>query len=406
MIPIPDNIATKQTVLVGDPALLSNHPSAIWDMTRLAFLADFSKTLLAMDGVKDLPDVVAFAFWARRANMKALKKRFCDADISCRIGLGLTFHICPANTPINAAFTLAFGLIAGNSCVLRLPSEDTPTTDYLVRGLSNVLEMPEHTALKEAIMLIRYGHDDAVTTFWMAEADGRIMWGGDATIQKMRGFEARPRSREIVFSDRYSCSTIDAQSVLALDDDALIKLAHLLYNDIYTMDQAACSSPQLVAWTGKVSAVTSAQDRLWSAVAAHAEIHYTPQPAQIMDKFVNACNSAVENQHTHRVIRYNNLLYRIEQNGLDADQDHCRGYSGTIHEVALASLDELASIINECYQTLTYFGHDSEDILAFVQHNRLRGIDRIVPVGQALEMDILWDGHQMVTSLSRIIDVR
>ena len=405
MIHIPGNITAKQAVLVGDPTFLSNPPSMLWDTARLSFLADLSKILLAMDDVRELPDVVAFAFWARRANLKALKKQFYGADTPHRIGLGLTFHICPANTPINAAFTLAFGLIAGNSCVLRLPSEDTPTTDYLIRGLNNALAMPEHAALKDALMLIRYGHDDDVTAFWMAEADGRVMWGGDATIQKMRQFDARPRSREIVFSDRYSCSLIDAKSVLNLDDDALAELARQLYNDIYTMDQAACSSPQLVAWTGDANSVTNAQEKLWSAVAAYAETHYTSEPAQIMDKFVNACNSAIENSHINRIIRHNNILYRFEQNELNSNQDHCRGYSGTIHEVTLSSLEELGSIVNESYQTLTYFGYKSEDILAFVHHNRLRGIDRIVPIGQALDMGILWDGHQMITSLSRIIDV-
>lgn len=379
---------------------------ALWDKARLTFLADFSKILLAMDGVRELPDVVSFAFWARRANLKALKKCYCDTANSYRMGLGLTFHICPANTPINAAFTLSFGLLAGNSCVLRLPSEGTPTSDYLVRGLSNVLAMPEHTALKEAIMLIRYGHDDVVTAFWMAEADGRVVWGGNATIQKMRLYEARPRSREIVFSDRYSCSLINAEAVITLDDDALKKMARQLYNDIYTLDQAACSSPQLVAWTGEANAVTRAQERLWSAIANHAKINYTPGPAQIMDKFVNACNSSINNQQLEMVIRYENLLYRFEQNGLKNQQDHCRGYSGTIHEVALSSLEDLASIVNESYQTLTYFGHSPEDILACIQDNRLRGIDRVVPVGQALEMDILWDGHQLVNSLSRIIDLR
>lgn len=395
----------KQTILVGDPALLNNRPANVWDEKRIAFLSEFSKILLSLSGVRELPDVVSFAFWARRANMKALKKRF-DTEKSYRVGLGLTFHICPANTPINAAFTMAFAFLAGNSCVLRLPSDDTATADYLIHALNNILSQPEYSSFMENIMCVRYGHDDDVTSFWMGLADGRIVWGGDATIKKMRSIEAKPRSREIAFSDRYSCSLIDASSILTLDDAALKILARHLYNDIYTMDQAACSSPQLVAWAGDKNEVLSAKNKLWSAVSSYAEKHYKPFPAQIMDKFVNACNSAIENQHMQNVIRHSNILYRIEQKSLNIRQDECRGYSGTVHEVTLSSLDELANIVNESYQTLTYFGYNPEDILSWIRQKHVRGIDRIVPIGQALDMDILWDGHQMVTSLSRNIDIR
>jgi hypothetical protein len=33
----------------------------------------------------------------------------------------------------------------------------------------------------------------------------------------------------------------------------------------------------------------------------------------------------------------------------------------------------------------------------------LRGIDRVVPVGRAIDMGLVWDGYDIVTSLSREI---
>ena len=35
----------------------------------------------------------------------------------------------------------------------------------------------------------------------------------------------------------------------------------------------------------------------------------------------------------------------------------------------------------------------------------LKGIDRIVPVGKALDIDIQWDGYDLVHYLTRIINV-
>ena len=34
------------------------------------------------------------------------------------------------------------------------------------------------------------------------------------------------------------------------------------------------------------------------------------------------------------------------------------------------------------------------------------GVDRVIPVGQALEIDLIWDGYDIIRSLSRTINVR
>ena len=69
-------------------------------------------------------------------------------------------------------------------------------------------------------------------------------------------------------------------------------------------------------------------------------------------------------------------------------------------------MNSIAHIINTKYQTLTYFGFNKSDLLNFVFKNRLLGIDRIVPVGEALDIGVIWDGYDIVRSLSRIIDVK
>jgi len=44
-------------------------------------------------------------------------------------------------------------------------------------------------------------------------------------------------------------------------------------------------------------------------------------------------------------------------------------------------------------------------LLDFIVKNRLAGIDRIVRVGTALNVGIVWDGLHVIQALSRIIDV-
>lgn len=391
-------------ILVGSAEQVSHTPTPVFDRTRLDFLADLSKALLASPGVQALPDVVSFAFWCRRANLARLMEDRASGS-QLRMGLGLTFHICPSNVPVNFAFSLAFGLLSGNVCVLRLPSRASATADLIVRTIAALLSQERYAPLAECLLLTRFERDDAVTRFWLSVADAKVVWGGDQTVQHMRSFPCPPRCREVAFTDRYSLCAIAPEAVLDLDDAGLHKLCGNLYNDIYLMDQAACSSPQLLAWIGDPAVVDAAKARLWPALVQYASSRYTPEPVQVMDKYVEACRHALGNEQVAAIERHDNLLYRIEQSALVSRQDKRRGYCGTLHEVTLASLDLLAPIVNERYQTLTCFGIEATRLREFVISRRLRGIDRIVPVGRALDMDIVWDGYDIVGSLSRLVDI-
>lgn len=404
MIHIPDDVSLKTSVLAGSLTKISNKPVEIFNESRVEFLAQLSRCLLAAQGTRTLPDVVTFAYWCRRANLMRLRALYSH-NHRLRMGLGLTFHICPANVPVNFAFSMAFGLLSGNTCVLRLPSKASATTEVLVQTITTLLDEPRHLALRQALALVQYERDDEISKFWMSEADGRIVWGGDSTVTHMRAFPCKPRSREVAFSDRYSLCVLNPVSILEMDECGFKLFCKDLFNDIYLMDQAACSSPQLIAWIGNQTDAHQAQARLWPEIVQIVEQKHALQSVQVMDKFVQACRSAITGSHVQVVERHENLLYRVELAGLDLHQDTYRGYFGTVHEVVLPHLDDLAPIVNERYQTLTAQGIEKAFIREWIVRHQLRGIDRVVPVGRALDMNIVWDGYDMVGSLSRLIDV-
>ena len=43
-----------------------------------------------------------------------------------RLGVGLAFHITPSNMPTNFAYSLLFGLLSGNSNIIKVPSRKFP----------------------------------------------------------------------------------------------------------------------------------------------------------------------------------------------------------------------------------------------------------------------------------------
>ena len=74
------------------------------------------------DGLSEkYPDIKTLAFWCRKKNILNLQKKLQTDEP--RLGLGLIFHITPSNIPTNFAYSLIFGLLTGNSNIVKIPSK-------------------------------------------------------------------------------------------------------------------------------------------------------------------------------------------------------------------------------------------------------------------------------------------
>jgi hypothetical protein len=367
------------------------------------FLNDLSGALMADIDAKRYPDIISFAYWCRNANVARLKREFSEKHL--RLGLGLVFHITPSNVPVNFAFSFVFSLLAGNANVVRVSTKDFPQTDILCRVIKNLLEEERYAGFLESTIFVRYPHNDEITLRFSEMCNARIVWGGDRTIRAIRKMSIPERSAEIVFADRYSFCIIDAEAVSHLDDAGMNRLANGFYNDAYLMDQNACSSPHLVVWLNTDRCPKSKKifwDSVYSVVLSKYELH----PVSAIDKYVLLCESAIGISNVTELKRYGNYLYCIEIDGIPDQLDSFRGKYGLFYEYNAKDVNCLSKAINLRYQTLTYFGVDKSCLADFVVKNRLSGIDRIVPIGSALDIGVIWDGYDIVRTLSRIIECK
>lgn len=55
---------------------------------------------------------------------------------------------------------------------------------------------------------------------------------------------------------------------------------------------------------------------------------------------------------------------------------------------------------------MSYFGFQENELKKFVFNNNLKGIDRIVPIGEAQDIDFKWDGFDLIKTLSRKISIK
>ncbi len=83
-----------------------------------------------------------------------------------------------------------------------------------------------------------------------------------------------------------------------------------------------------------------------------------------------------------------------------------RGSFGLFYEYDVKDLKELGPIMKGKMQTVTYYGIDPKALVSMVLENGWLGIDRLVPIGKALDLDVIWDGYDIFEEMTRIVDVR
>ena len=83
------------------------------------FLDDFSNELKKQKKIYNFPDLVYLIFWTNYNKIQELKNKFTNKNIS--LGRGLIFHICPSNVPTNFIYSFFFGLLSGNSNIVKIP---------------------------------------------------------------------------------------------------------------------------------------------------------------------------------------------------------------------------------------------------------------------------------------------
>ncbi len=377
---------------------VNNKPLRPFEPMVLDCLGEISAAILKSLVGRQYPDLTAFAFYIRKANLQKLALNLNPDEI--RIGRGLCFHIAPANIPVNFAFTWVFSLLAGNANVVRLPSKDFPQVDALLAIIKATLD--KYPELKERNAFVKYSRTDNETTAAYCQmADCRMIWGGDRTIASIKALPTMPRCVDICFADRYSVALINADAVMSADETQMARLAEGFYNDTYLMDQNACSSPQVILWEHDSP---EARGKFWEAVEALARKKYVLQDAVAVDKYTLFCEESLENENIKSVIHKGNLLYRVELKTLSPDIVSHRGKAGFFFEYALGNRQELFSVITEKFQTVTQFGIDAPELAQQIAAVHLRGIDRIVPIGKAMDIGVFWDGHDLIRELSRRVD--
>lgn len=375
----------------------------------VALLADVSRRLLSDAEARRHPDLQALGFWLRPAGLARLGETFAAREGGGRLLVprGLAFHVPPANVGTLFVYGWALSLLAGNANVVRLPSRGAAEQGVLLRVIGAALDAAG-TDVRQASRFVRYGHDDVLSGALSLAADVRVIWGGDATVRHFRALPVNPRGVDVVFPDRFSWAVLAAEAVLAADPARLARLAEGLARDVFWFGQKACSSPRLLVWCGTPEDCARAAARLFPLLGAEGErlnaaggdvgghlarhlfLHQAALDLPVM---------AVETAGALAVLR---LAPDVAAEALKGP--HAGG--GVVYDVRVPTLADAQRLVGPRDQTLVHFGISAVELEAFVRAVNGHGLDRLVPAGEALAFNVVWDGVDLLAAFTRIVTVR
>lgn len=375
----------------------------------IAFVSDLSNALMRDQRTVEFPEIIAMAYWLRKANVKRMQQDY-EANVSnLKMPRGLVFHIAPSNVDTIFIYSLFLSVFAGNKNIVRLSSTPNEQVDAILAVFNETVK--QHVDVGRTLLIVRYDHSEEISQYFSSQCDVRMIWGGDETISRIRSIPLPPRAKELTFADRFSMALIDVAGYLAASDEQVSKCAENFYNDSFWFDQMACSSPRMVCWLAADASseqATQAQQRFWQALEQHLQTReHSISAAAVMDKLVAQCSYAIEGQHAVSIPEGSTALAsRVQYTGVVDErfrEIHCG--SGLFLEVGIGQLPELSDFVDQKLQTVACFGVNAEAISEYVSAEKPAGIDRFVAFGEALNFSPIWDGYNLLEELSRNVDV-
>lgn len=375
-----------------------------FDDRSMSFVKTFSSKLLKYPDIKKFPDLVALAYWFRRSNLNKLKDNYNNSNDYVRLGRGISLHIAPSNVDTIFVYSFFLSLLAGNVSFIRVSQNESPQLNIILEVFRDIYNSGDiETAAR--FVICTYPHESEATKVLSNVCELRIIWGGDETVRNITNIPLKPSALEIKFPNRTSFSAIKLEAIERMNDKDLSKLCSKFYSDIQLFGQQACSSPLALYFVGPLNKKKNI-DRFWTCFKEASKNHNLSS-SEVMDRFVASSNMAISGKIKNSESKFdykNVLVLNGELSSNSSFRDEHSG-NGLLIQYQVNHINDLINYLESKDQTLSIFGFSQEEVKAFISNFTNRGIDRIVPIGQALDFDNIWDGIDLLECMSRKIDL-
>jgi hypothetical protein len=380
------------------PSNVAAEPAAAFSEQDIDFCHALSQSIMGDTDCRDYPELIALGFWLRRSNIIELLAPYKESD-SLYKPLGRVFHAAPANVDSLFVYSGVLSLLCGNANVIRLSRRSRGSSDILIDKLTQLSNAyPKQLA---RFQLVQCDYDAPELSAYIANTDARVLWGSDKAIQAQRRYTMPAKARELCFSHKYSMALLSANAVNAAFASDFSELLQLFSRDNLTFSQQACSSAKTLLWLGEPAEIARAQQRFWAGLTQLLNTKPMLNASEHYQALANSQLLAMTDSAIDSIVCQAPLM-RMNCHALTLEQVRLHSGCGMFLEMMLTDLAELNAILLPEIQTLTYWGLDKELLHSWFS-TQLTGVDRLVPLGNALTFSVVWDGVDLIESFSRQI---
>ena len=374
----------------------------VFSQIILDFFDELSDNIFKNKKIQRYSDLATFGFFCRKANLKLLKNKYKNF-LDNRYGRGLVLHFTPSNVPLNFAYSLLFGLITGNTNIIRLSKNVHNQEKILTKLINKIINKKKFNSLKKKIILIRYDKSDQITKHLCSICDVRIIWGGDNSINQIRKFPLPASSFDVTFADKYSVCIISAKNYL--NSKLFEREAKYFYDDTLFFDQNACTSPKIILWQGNKKNIKFAKQKFWNEFDKIVrKKNYTLYENWNYEKFYKETN-AIINLNVKSKINNHSIIKRLQLNKITKEIENYFTPGGFFFEIDFKEFFEIKRVFTPKIQTLTYIGYDPNTIKRKLNLDKIKSVDRIVPNGKSSDINLEWDGYDIFFQISKKLTV-
>lgn len=378
--------------------------------TVLEIFENWSAALSARE-LQEIPGLAFLRLWLRRGTLEPILLRelgphalssgwWEDGRARLRaFPLGVVGHWPAANIEIQPALSLTCALLAGNCCLIRVPSGLVDVTRRIIEKLQ---EADPNGMVTRRFFAASFDYSRTDLQEAMAQSvDGATIWGGADAVSQVRGLPFPHWSRLLVFGPRVSAAAMDAKTWGNAEDRA--SWCRRIARDVWQFDQQACSSPQTLFLEQSDACDPAAfVEDLRKAFEEENRAH----PRQEIEPSLTSAISLVR------------ASWLLTDNGTSAvfppspDWTILLGRGATMpnptqgRTLSVLVVDDLLDAISKFDGTLQTLGlgitdPEKEEILTKAAGRN--GVDRIVKLGRMHVFSSPWDGTELIRPLVRLV---
>ena len=405
---IPDLIQNAEIENLLDEEFINQNLLKPFDEINIQFLSELSVTILKHKGIKNYPELIALAYWLRISSLSGIINTFHKNINKTEIIVprGLAFHIAPSNVDTIFLYSWALSLLAGNSNVIRISQNQNEQLELLLLIIRKVFGNKKWSPISKRNIILSYPKDEETNKFISSISDIRILWGGDETISSIKVLPSKPTTKDVTFADKFSYTIINSSAYLKLDSSGKNQLGKEFYNDSYWFNQMACSSPRFVIFTGGQSYCEKASKLFWNNLEIELKRRNQNVPIDVAVERLVYLYESMSKTNLASIINNGNdkpVVLRVKKDEISNFRESCGG--GFFFEFSLNNIDDLAELIGKKDQTLTYFGFTKKSLKNFITKVNGKGVDRVVPIGQALNFSPIWDGYSLLNEFTKRVHI-